>query len=97
VSRLAQRVAHPVEPAVVIHQSPGIERLEVEGGIIQDSPGFGIRGLQNLKAPVQEEALDPVRPHSPPDSIRGLQDLKGYTGPMQGPGAAQANQAGTDD
>jgi hypothetical protein len=31
--------------AVIVHQSPGIERLEVKGGIIQDPPGLGVGGL----------------------------------------------------
>jgi hypothetical protein len=86
-----------VQTAAIINQGPEIKRPEVKGGIIEDSLCLRISGLQNLEAPVQEEALHSVGAHPPADPIRGLKDNEGNAGLMQRAGATQPCQASADD
>ncbi len=80
--RLAQGITDTMQLTVKIDQGPRIERLELEGRIIQNSPGFGVRGLQDLKTPVQKKALYLVGPHPSADPVRGFQNQEGNMGLM---------------
>jgi hypothetical protein len=91
-----QRVGHHHPAAVDADRDRGVERAEVEGAEVDDPAHLRVAGVEHLEAPVEGEAVDPVRAHPAADGVPGLQHPDLQTAPGQRAGAGQPGQAGPD-
>ncbi len=97
VSRAAERVRHACEAAVRSHHGPGREAPEAQGVQVEHGLGFRVGRQENLKAPVEQEAVDAIGAHAAPDLVVRLEDENPQASFLQVDRAAQAGNAGTDD
>ena len=76
ISMSEAATAGPMKTAIDPHQGSRIERMQIEGLVIQHPCRLGVGGEQNLEAAIAEEALDAVRLDSTTEPILRFQQLK---------------------
>ncbi len=89
--------ATAVEAAVETDERAVVERAEVERVVVEHALRLGIRRQQDLKASVEQEAVDLVRADAPADAVRALDDLKRDAVAVQLAPAAEPGEPGADD
>ncbi len=97
VSRAAERVRHACEAAVRSHHGPGREAPEAQGVQVEHGLGFRVGRQENLKAPVEQEAVDAVGSDAAPDFVVCLEQDNPQASILQVDRAAQARDAGAHD
>jgi hypothetical protein len=76
---------------------PGVEGLELEGGVVQQTLRLRIGREQNLKTAVEEEAIHEVCADAAAHGIGGVAEKDGASGANQGDRRSQPGKAGADD
>ena len=75
----------------------GFERLEVQRVDVEATYDFGIGGEQDLKTPIEQEAVNGVGAHTTPHAIGGLEHLALDTGATEILRTGQTSETGTHD
>ena len=76
----------------VPHERPRLKRTQIEGVIVEQPYRLGVRGQKNLKAAIELEPLDMIRPNSSTDPIGCFQNPKSYVRLLQPERTAQARK-----
>ena len=95
--RAPEGVADGLELATHVHPGAGRERAEAKGVVVEHGLRLGVGRQQDLEAAVDQEAVLPMRPHSPAHGVGGLQHDGLDAARGQGAGAREARQARAND
>ena len=67
--RIPPRIDEAVEPATITYECTWIELAKIQRAIVKNPPGFRVSGQQDLKASVEQEAVDFIGPNATADVV----------------------------
>jgi hypothetical protein len=82
---------------VVPHQRARVEGAQIEIAEVNESPEFGIPGKEDLKATVEQEAVDLVGTHAAADVVLSLEYRNAKAGTLNFDCGTESGKAGADD